>query len=97
MDGPGVKDATSPGVKATKEQLDADQPLESCKLTPYRAVVARANYLASAFGAGGVEMDVKSNGICVEGDEKDKTLCVGPQETDRQLSLADGGPHRHLQ
>lgn len=47
LDGPGVKDATSPGVKATKEQLDADQPLEPSKLTPYRAVVARSIHLAS--------------------------------------------------
>ena len=47
LDGPGVKDAASPGVKATKEQLEADQPLELSKHTPYRAVVARSNYLSS--------------------------------------------------
>ena len=34
-------------MKATREQLDADAPLEPTKQTPYRAVVARANYLAS--------------------------------------------------
>ena len=45
LDGPGVKDVASPGVKATKEQLGADQPLELSKHTPYRAVVARSNYL----------------------------------------------------
>jgi histone deacetylase 1/2 len=47
LDGPGVKAAASPGVKATREQLDVDQPLEKHKATPYRAVVARANYLAA--------------------------------------------------
>ena len=47
LDGPGVKDVASPGVKATKEQLEADQPLETAKHTPYRAVVARSNYLSS--------------------------------------------------
>ena len=47
LDGEGVKDAATPGVKATREQLDADLPLERAKHTPYRAVVARANYLAS--------------------------------------------------
>ena len=47
LDGEGVKDAATPGVKATREQLDADVLLERSKHTPYRAVVARANYLAS--------------------------------------------------
>jgi hypothetical protein len=47
LDGDGVKTAASPGSKATREQLDGDAPLEASKCTPYRAVVARANYLAS--------------------------------------------------
>ncbi len=47
LDGDGVKVAASPGVKATREQLDGDTPLEGQKATPYRAVVARANYMAS--------------------------------------------------
>ena len=47
LDGEGVKDVATPGVKAMREQLDADVPLERAKHTPYRAVVARANYLAS--------------------------------------------------
>ena len=47
LDGDGVKPAASPGVRATREQLDGDQALEPSKTTPYRAVVARANYLAS--------------------------------------------------
>ncbi len=47
LDGDGVKVAASPGVKQTRDQLDADAPLERQKATPYRAVVARANYLAS--------------------------------------------------
>ena len=42
-----MKAAATPGVKATREQLDADAPLEPAKQTPYRAVVARAKYLAS--------------------------------------------------
>ena len=47
LDGHGVKAAASPGVRSTREQLDADLPLDKCKATPYRAVVARANYLAA--------------------------------------------------
>ncbi len=47
LDGEGVKAAASPGARQTREQLDADRPLETHKATPYRAVVARANYLAS--------------------------------------------------
>ena len=47
LDGEGVKVAASPGVKATRDQLDADLPLDKTKATPYRAVVARANYLAA--------------------------------------------------
>ena len=43
----GVKAAASPGVRATREQHDSDAPLGPEKCTPYRAVVARANYLAS--------------------------------------------------
>ena len=42
-----MKEAASPGAKGTREQLDADGPLESAKWTPYRAVVARANYLTN--------------------------------------------------
>ena len=34
-------------MKATKEQVDGDTPLGSDKTSPYRAVAARANYLAS--------------------------------------------------
>ena len=47
LDGAGVKAAASPGVRPTREQLDQDAALERQKCTPYRAVVARANYLAS--------------------------------------------------
>ena len=47
LDGAEVKPATTPGVKATKEQVDADAPLGPDKTSPYRAVAARANYLAS--------------------------------------------------
>ena len=43
----GVKSVSTPGVKVTKDQLDADDPLPKDKASPYRAVVARANYLAS--------------------------------------------------
>ncbi len=46
-DGEGVQAAASPCVSATREQLDGDAPLDASKRTPYRAVVARANYLAS--------------------------------------------------
>ena len=47
LDGDGVKAAASPGVRATREQLDGDAALSGDKCTPYRAVVARANYLSS--------------------------------------------------
>ena len=47
LDGEGVKSASTPGVKLTKEQVDADKALEASKTSPYRAVAARANYLAS--------------------------------------------------
>jgi hypothetical protein len=36
----------TPGVKSTKEQFDADQPLAPDKSSPFRAVSARSNYLA---------------------------------------------------
>ena len=47
LDGEGVKTASSPGVRATQEQLSGDSALSGEKCTPYRAVVARANYLSS--------------------------------------------------
>jgi hypothetical protein len=47
LDGAEVKTAATPGVKATREQVDADEPLPGDKLSPYRAVVARGNYLSS--------------------------------------------------
>ncbi len=47
LDGEGVKAAASPGVKATREQHEQDKPLAPEKTSPYRAVVARANYLAA--------------------------------------------------
>ena len=47
LNGEGVKAAASPGITGTREQHDGDAPLEAEKRTPYRAVVARANYLAS--------------------------------------------------
>ena len=47
LDGDDVKSVGTPGVKPTRDQLDGDAPLHVTKCTPYRAVVARANYLAS--------------------------------------------------
>ena len=47
LDGAEVKPAATPGVKATKEQVDTDTPLAPDKTSPYRAVAARANDLAS--------------------------------------------------
>ena len=43
----GVKSVGTPGVRATRDQLDADAELPPDKTSPYRAVVARANYLAA--------------------------------------------------
>ena len=47
LDGVSVKIVGSPSVKPTRKQLDGDQLLEAGKTTPYRAVVARAQYLSS--------------------------------------------------
>ena len=47
LDGDEVKAATTPGVKATKEQVEADEALPAEKLSPYRAVAARGNYLSA--------------------------------------------------
>ena len=47
LDGQEVKTAATPGLKPNKEQAEADQALPADKLTPYRAVAAGANYLAS--------------------------------------------------
>ena len=41
------KSVGSPGVKSTSEQVSADVELEPRKHRPYRAAVARANYLAA--------------------------------------------------
>ena len=47
LDGDDVKSVGTPGFKPICDQLDGDAPLHVTKGTPYRAVVARANYLAS--------------------------------------------------
>ena len=47
LTGDGVKGAATPGVKPTKEQHQQDQPLPREKVSPYRAVAARANFLAA--------------------------------------------------
>ena len=43
----GAKPIGTPGAKAQHEMLAADQPVEARKATPFRAVAARANYLAA--------------------------------------------------
>ena len=43
----GVKSVGTPGVKNTREQIESDTALPAEKSSPYRAVVARANYLAA--------------------------------------------------
>ena len=42
-----VKSVSTHGVKATKDQVDGERPLEIQKVLPYHAIVARANYLAA--------------------------------------------------
>ena len=42
-----AKGVGTPGVKLNREQVQHDKPLESDRGTPFRAVAARANYLAS--------------------------------------------------
>ena len=41
----GVKSVGTPGVKNTRDQLDDDSELPYDKVSLYRAVVARCNYL----------------------------------------------------
>ena len=41
----GAQKLGTPGAKATAEQLSNEEPLECSKITPFRAVSARANYL----------------------------------------------------
>ena len=60
LNGDGVKAAASPGVRATKEQFEGDAALDVSKCTPYRAVLARANYLAS----GRPELQLSSKEVC---------------------------------
>ena len=43
----GAKPLGTPGGRVTSDQLMADNPLEASKATPFRAVAARANYLAA--------------------------------------------------
>ncbi len=43
----GAKSVGSPGVKPSMEQIESDRPLPADKQSPFRAVAARANYLAA--------------------------------------------------
>ncbi len=56
----GSKSVGTPGVKDTMEQILSDKPLPREKTTPYRAVTARANYLA----ADRPDMQFASKEIC---------------------------------
>ena len=56
----GVKSVGSPGVKATRDQFEADAPLPADKTSPFRAVVARCNYLA----AGRPDCQFASKEVC---------------------------------
>ena len=47
LDGEGVKNASTPGVKPLQEQLKTEKKLDKEKHTEYRAIAARANYLAA--------------------------------------------------
>ena len=42
-----MKSVGSPAIKSTRQQLDGDRRMDLFKMTPYRAVVAMANRLAS--------------------------------------------------
>ena len=46
LDGDGCKPMATPGLKAEVEKLKEDQPLSSDEHTVFRAIAARANYLA---------------------------------------------------
>ena len=56
----GAKSVGSPGVRNTFEQIENDVPLSPDKLRPYRALVARANYLA----ADRPELQYSSKEVC---------------------------------
>ena len=43
----GAKTLGTPGCKATAEQLTEDKPVPAAQETPFRAVAARANYVAA--------------------------------------------------
>ncbi len=43
----GAKSLGTPGCRASTEQLSTDRPLDEARQTPFRAVAARANYLAA--------------------------------------------------
>ena len=55
-----MKAAASPGVRAAKKQLESNAALDHSKCTPYRAVVARSNYLASDRP----ELQFSAYGVC---------------------------------
>ena len=47
LEGPGVKTSPTPGVKPLPEQIARENKLPVDEITRYRAVAARANYLAA--------------------------------------------------
>ena len=47
LDAADTKALGTPGVKLNREQLETEQPLAAGKTSPFRAVAARANYLAA--------------------------------------------------
>ena len=47
LDGEGVKHTVTPGIKALPARVAEDTPLDASRHTMFRALVARANYLAA--------------------------------------------------
>ena len=102
LDGDGVKEAETPGVKATREELDADVRLEPAK----HAVPSRGRQ-GQLFGfrqAGapvwsqeGVPADVLSHGPGTKGFEAFGTPHGEPSPTGLSVPVADCQPDRRLQ
>ena len=47
LEGADVKHCTTPGIKATPEEIASEKELDVAQRTRYRAIAARANYLSA--------------------------------------------------
>ena len=47
LEGKGVKGVVTPGLKVLAHQVDKEEPLPTSEVTRFRALAARANFLAA--------------------------------------------------